>query len=530
MSYLYPSIPEREAYYRTVARKYNIDPEIAVKVARSEGMQPGVFQSNVYKRGKRENSWGDWQLYKDGGLGNVFMEQTGLDPADPKNWKEAGDFALKTAAEKQSWGDWYGAGRVGIGKKQGFNSPMRLGPSGGNGNSDMDWNNLVDPTKLTPLQMAMLQAQGQGGQPYPDGTINPLYNKLTPEQAGPKLQDRLMPPMPPMQAAMSGPESMMNPSPVPPTPMQTAMGPGMDMAQNGPGGGDDSARQREELIKLLDSKDKYRFGSTDYIRRGLLGTGAALSSIDNPQGGAVALGLLKQMDSEGSGLSTYEALRLKQAQDRLEFDKTKDDNKPSTFAKKSEEAAVKRYMEMESEIEASHMQLGQIEEMEKHLNTEGLYTGPAGEEVNWLKAIGSVLDPDNKALAEATSRAEAVKALQNQQALGLRSPKGIFGGLTGNTSDRDVKFLLAGVAGIDKLPGANKLIIAAMRKIYQRRIDYNREAARWIEENGATKGTNGLLTHMDQWQKELGPALEGHFPNTAKTDSSSDTVIDWTDL
>ena len=107
--------------------------------------------------------------------------------------------------------------------------------------------------------------------------------------------------------------------------------------------------------------------------------------------------------------------------------------------------------------------------------------------------------------------------------MGLRSPNGIFGGLTGNTSDRDVKFLLAGVAGVDKLPGANKLIIDAMRKIYQRKIDYNKEASTWIEQNGDTKGMNGLITHMNEWQKSLGPTLEGHFPTPEEEPSSFKT-------
>jgi len=106
------------AYIRETAAKYGIDPEVALKVARSEGLS--TFQSSVtQKGGKREPSWGAFQLYTGGGLGNQFQKETGLDPSDPANEKATIDYALKTAA-KVGWGPWHGAKNTGIGEFEGI--------------------------------------------------------------------------------------------------------------------------------------------------------------------------------------------------------------------------------------------------------------------------------------------------------------------------------------------------------------------------------------------------------------------------
>src|SRR4029077_15724954 len=107
-------------YIRETAKKYGIDPEVALRVARSEGLS--TFQSSVtQKSGKREPSWGAFQLYTGGGLGNQFQKETGLDPSDPANEKATIDYALKTAA-KVGWGPWHGAKNTGIKQWEGIGS------------------------------------------------------------------------------------------------------------------------------------------------------------------------------------------------------------------------------------------------------------------------------------------------------------------------------------------------------------------------------------------------------------------------
>jgi len=118
---------ELETYIRKAAADRGIDPNTAVKVARAEGLAPGVWQSNVIKNGAREPSYGPFQLLVGGegtgfptGLGNEFMQSTGLDPRDQSTAYQQIDFALDQA-RKGGWSPWYGASRVGVNEWEGIN-------------------------------------------------------------------------------------------------------------------------------------------------------------------------------------------------------------------------------------------------------------------------------------------------------------------------------------------------------------------------------------------------------------------------
>lgn len=113
-----PSVAQQEAQIRAYAISKGIDPDIAVQVARSEGLAPGVWQSNLQQPYGRERSYGAFQLHVDPtgkrpGLGNEFLAQTGLDPADPANWEAMNRFALDNAAQS-GWGPWMGAAKIGV--------------------------------------------------------------------------------------------------------------------------------------------------------------------------------------------------------------------------------------------------------------------------------------------------------------------------------------------------------------------------------------------------------------------------------
>jgi hypothetical protein len=99
------------AHIRETAKKYGIDPEVAIRVAKSEGLRD--FSGDGGKSG------GAFQLYTGGGLGNKFKKETGLDPLDPANERETIDYALKYAS-KHGWGSWYGAPKVGVGTWDGI--------------------------------------------------------------------------------------------------------------------------------------------------------------------------------------------------------------------------------------------------------------------------------------------------------------------------------------------------------------------------------------------------------------------------
>lgn len=123
------SVPSYEAqaeYIAAAAAARGIDPEVALAVAKSEGLQPGTWQSNYSRNGHREPSFGAFQLLDGGpktgftkGMGNDFRSQTGLNPRDPANWQAMVDFALNHAAQK-GWGAWYGAPKVGVSRWDGL--------------------------------------------------------------------------------------------------------------------------------------------------------------------------------------------------------------------------------------------------------------------------------------------------------------------------------------------------------------------------------------------------------------------------
>ena len=116
------SAKQIEALIRKYAKKVGIDPDVAVLVWRSEGGT--TYQSTVKpKKGSkvktangREASWGPFQLYTGGGLGNAYEEKYGVKLADentPEGIERQIEFALTYAATSgRGWKDWYGPGNM----------------------------------------------------------------------------------------------------------------------------------------------------------------------------------------------------------------------------------------------------------------------------------------------------------------------------------------------------------------------------------------------------------------------------------
>lgn len=114
-----------ENMIRKEAELRGIDPDVAVAIFRSEGA--GAYQSQIRRQGRgalggREASFGPYQLFTGGGLGNVYQQKTGRD-LSRDNTKEGIlnqiRFALDMAVN-QSWQPWYGRKTAGVGKWQGL--------------------------------------------------------------------------------------------------------------------------------------------------------------------------------------------------------------------------------------------------------------------------------------------------------------------------------------------------------------------------------------------------------------------------
>lgn len=108
-------------YIRQGAIARGIDPNIALRVAQSEGLG-GAYA------GDHGSSFGPFQLHYGGvasggnsvaGLGDAFTRQTGLDARDPSTVRQQIDFSLDQA-KSGGWGPWHGAAGAGIGDWQGI--------------------------------------------------------------------------------------------------------------------------------------------------------------------------------------------------------------------------------------------------------------------------------------------------------------------------------------------------------------------------------------------------------------------------
>lgn len=114
----FTSQTEKEAFIRQEAIRRGIDPDVAVRVAKSEG-----FSSPV---GDNGTSFGAFQLHVTPGgrgraVGDQFKAATGLDPSDPANERATIAFALDDA-RKNGWGAYHGARNTGIPDWAGINS------------------------------------------------------------------------------------------------------------------------------------------------------------------------------------------------------------------------------------------------------------------------------------------------------------------------------------------------------------------------------------------------------------------------
>jgi hypothetical protein len=111
-------------------------------------------------------------------------------------------------------------------------------------------------------------------------------------------------------------------------------------------------------------------------------------------------------------------------------------------------------------------ELRRIEAAREALNDPDLRTGFGGEIRTQLGSLALTLGASDEWVSEniqAVGPAENFRAVQNIAALALRNPDSGFG-LTGNTSNRDVQFLLAAVPGLNNTREANELLLDIMEQ------------------------------------------------------------------
>lgn len=98
-----------ESIIRQEAKQRGIDETIAIRVYRKEGLNS--YQSNQKYKGKRERSYGPFQLFIDGGLGEDYQKDTGGKLVEENNLADITRqirWSLDHAAKTGSWSPWKG--------------------------------------------------------------------------------------------------------------------------------------------------------------------------------------------------------------------------------------------------------------------------------------------------------------------------------------------------------------------------------------------------------------------------------------
>jgi hypothetical protein len=123
-----------------------------------------------------------------------------------------------------------------------------------------------------------------------------------------------------------------------------------------------------------------------------------------------------------------------------------------------------------------------LEKLESYLNevATGKATPAVTSLMQWGQALGAKIDPK-------WNYAQALDAVSKEFALTFRNPAGGTG-MPGNFSDQDRKYLESIAPGLGKSVQSNKLIIDAMRKINNRKIETLTLAEDWLQKTGSMKG------------------------------------------
>lgn len=180
--------PDVEGYIRSAASKRGIDPEIAIKVAQSEGgLVPN--RTGSFKTGR---SFWPFQLHYGGpgyeqfgnvaGMGNTFTQQTGYQPGDPNAWRAATDYALDAAA-KNGWGAWYGA------RNQGITGYQGIGRRGESSTTPTSFTSAGDTAGMPPWVTDLFNSSG-APEPQRPSSPTPSSNAV-PEGVSPWVRDAL---------------------------------------------------------------------------------------------------------------------------------------------------------------------------------------------------------------------------------------------------------------------------------------------------------------------------------------------------
>lgn len=181
------------------------------------------------------------------------------------------------------------------------------------------------------------------------------------------------------------------------------------------------------------------------------------------------------------------------------------------FAKQLGKNSAEQVKKNEEAIESSRNQLFMLNNMADSLeraNDVNVYFGPGGEFVYQMKSLAQALGKDTKGLSDTaiiqTGKSMLMAALRKDL-------------MPGQLSDRDLRFLVNMMPGVEKTVEQNRAILNMYKKMHEQKIRYAEEYNDYMfNHNGDARGWNSYAQEMGIFKspdetiftkEELGTAL-----------------------
>ena len=167
----------------------------------------------------------------------------------------------------------------------------------------------------------------------------------------------------------------------------------------------------------------------------------------------------------------------------------------SEFQKGIGKFQAEQFTGFQSEAQEANNQLASVAQLEELL-ASGVATGPLAQASLPLRRFAADLGLNVNDASIAGQ--ETFRTVTNQMALRLRNPESGMG-LTGATSDRDLKFLKESVPGLEKTEAGNRLIIDFYKRAQRRKIEVAQLAEQYAAQHG---NLTGFAQHARRWADE----------------------------
>ena len=451
-------------YIRQAAAARGIDPDVALRVAMSEGgLENPVNQSSYVKNGVREQSYGPFQLYMGGGLGNKALE-AGIDPRDPNQWQKGVDFALDQA-KQGGWGPWYGAKKIGVTGMAGIgNAPTQVAAAQPTTATDAIAAQSPTPPPVSPQQAYVDPQVTNVGpqQPMPNAAAAlaaPQGRAMAPQLPPPQNVSApppvaAVPQQAPQQVAQSTPAQALSRGPSIQQLMQVAQDPYLDEGKRSVV----NALLQQKLKAQQDEQERIAKQSDPAYQTDLQLKQAQLDNIRNPKPPSEVQALNARAEAAGlrPGTKEYQDFMISGGKGPLVT--VNNGNNSSKFSEESDKAAAARLGSIEEAGNAAPQMMGDLQQLSELGKQIG--TGKGAQVMTAIGPYAQALGVDVKGLDEA----QAFTAIVNRIAPQMR-PAG-----AGATSDFDAKQFLSSLPSLGNQPGGNELISQTFQAVQQNKI------------------------------------------------------------